>query len=80
MRGNREKKWGFKIRCREEQARRLDGHKNEWKSEADGGEEVRRISRRRQRPWVREIPEEQWGDLSCDSILWAYGTRRRHLL
>lgn len=45
-----------------------------------GGEDVRRISKRRQRPWVREVPENHWGQLSWDSYLWAYGTKRDYLL
>ena len=37
------------------------GHENEWKSATDGGEEVRAISRMRQRPGIREAPKNQWG-------------------
>lgn len=76
------KEWGwcFRARCGEETDRWIDGHKNEWKSASDGVKEVKGISRRRQRPGIREVPENQLDDLSCNSQLWAYGTRRDHLL
>ena len=52
---------GFRSRCGEGEERWLDGHENEWKSATDGGEEVRAISRMRQRPGIREAPKNQWG-------------------
>jgi hypothetical protein len=66
--------WGFSIGYREGQERWLDSRENEWKSATDGGEEVEGISRMRQRPRIRDVPKNQCGDLSCDSLHWGCGT------
>ena len=63
---------GVRIRCGKGPKRWLDGHENEWKSEIDRGEEVRGISRMRERPGIREDPRINGGDFSCDSQHWGY--------
>jgi hypothetical protein len=65
----------FRVRCGKEQERWPYGHEKERKSVPDRGTEVKGISRRMwQRPGIREVTKNQWGDLICDSQLWEYGT------
>jgi hypothetical protein len=53
-----EGKWG--IRCGEGEERWIDRPENEWKYASDGwGEEA--ISRKRQRPGMRDPPKNQCG-------------------
>jgi hypothetical protein len=51
---------GFRSRCGEGEERWLDGHENEWKSEADRGEDVGGFSRMRQRSGIRVAPTNQF--------------------
>jgi hypothetical protein len=67
---------GFKIWCEEGQERWPNGHKDEWKSATEVGEEVgespggdRNLTKGRH----SRINE---GELSYDSIHWGYGTGR----
>jgi hypothetical protein len=56
----------FMIRFWEGQEKWPDEHENEQKSATDRGGEVCDISRKKQRPGMREAPKNQWGILSCD--------------
>jgi hypothetical protein len=51
--------WGFRIKCEEAQEKWPDAHENEWKSATN---RMRRwdISRKRQRPGIKEVPKIQW--------------------
>jgi hypothetical protein len=52
---------GFEIGIMTSSPEWPDGHENEWKSTTDGNREIGNISRKRQRPGIREAPKNQWG-------------------
>lgn len=59
-RQNEERKWGFRIRCGEEQEKWPDVLEKEWEFATDEGGEVGGFSKMRQKPGINEVPKIQW--------------------